>query len=82
MIVVASSVVKKETTMISTFDRSLATRKTEPGFFLRLVELVELWAERRRGRIALQTMSDELLKDIGVNRLQAQAEADKWFWRT
>ena len=35
----------------------------------------------RAGRQQLRTFDDHLLRDIGVTRLQAEAEADKPFWR-
>jgi uncharacterized protein YjiS (DUF1127 family) len=34
-----------------------------------------------RGRQQLRTFDDHLLRDIGMTRLQAEAEADKPFWR-
>lgn len=69
--------------MISTLERHQLTRPTPaPARPLRrLVELLELWAERRSQRHALLSLSDEMLKDIGVTRGCATSEADKWFWR-
>lgn len=46
-----------------------------------LVELLERWVERRRQRQALLSMSDALLKDIGLGRGDAEREAHKPFWR-
>lgn len=43
--------------------------------------LVEVWLERRRQRRALLELSDHLLKDIGLNRVDAWQEARKPFWR-
>jgi uncharacterized protein YjiS (DUF1127 family) len=40
-----------------------------------------LWQSRARGRQELRTFDDHLLRDIGITRLQAEAEADKPFWR-
>lgn len=37
--------------------------------------------ERRRQRQALHELSDELLKDIGVSRAEAWAEASRPWWR-
>jgi uncharacterized protein YjiS (DUF1127 family) len=42
---------------------------------------VQLWQRRRRGRQQLLALDDHLLRDIGISRLQAEAEADKPFWR-
>ncbi|PBB96775.1 DUF1127 domain-containing protein [Mesorhizobium sp. WSM3862] len=36
---------------------------------------------RRRSRSALLDLSDDLLKDIGVSRLDANREARQPFWR-
>jgi uncharacterized protein YjiS (DUF1127 family) len=45
------------------------------------LDTLRLWQERARGRAQLRTFDDHLLRDIGVTRLQAEAEADKPFWR-
>jgi uncharacterized protein YjiS (DUF1127 family) len=45
------------------------------------LDTLRLWQERARGRQQLRTFDDHLLRDIGVTRLQAEAEADKPFWR-
>ena len=42
---------------------------------------LRLWQERARGRQQLRTFDDHLLRDTGITRLQAEAEADKPFWR-
>lgn len=36
--------------------------------------------ERRRSRIALLELSDDLLKDIGLSRADAHREAGRPFW--
>lgn len=46
-----------------------------------LAELFERWVERRRQRQALLSLSDALLKDIGLGRGDAEREARKPFWR-
>lgn len=46
-----------------------------------LVALLERWSERRRQRLALLSLSDSLLKDIGLGRGDAEREALKPFWR-
>jgi uncharacterized protein YjiS (DUF1127 family) len=38
------------------------------------------WGERLKQRTDLAEMDDRMLKDIGVSRADAQAEADKPFW--
>lgn len=44
-------------------------------------KLVAAWRERQRQRFALSNLDDRLLRDIGVNRKDASAEAAKPFWR-
>lgn len=38
------------------------------------------WGERLKQRAELTEMDDRMLKDIGVSRTAALAEADKPFW--
>jgi uncharacterized protein YjiS (DUF1127 family) len=45
------------------------------------LDTLRLWRERVRGRQQLRTFDDHLLRDIGITRLQAEAEAHKPFWR-
>jgi uncharacterized protein YjiS (DUF1127 family) len=45
------------------------------------LDTLRVWGERARGRQQLRTFDDHLLRDIGITRLQAEAEADKPFWR-
>jgi uncharacterized protein YjiS (DUF1127 family) len=45
------------------------------------MDTLRLWRERARGRQQLRTFDDHLLRDIGITRLQAEAEANKPFWR-
>jgi uncharacterized protein YjiS (DUF1127 family) len=45
------------------------------------LDTLQLWRERARGRQQLRTFDDHLLRDIGLTRLQAEAEANKPFWR-
>jgi uncharacterized protein YjiS (DUF1127 family) len=44
-----------------------------------LVTLME-WSDAARQRRALRSMSDEMLKDIGVSRADAMREAGRRFW--
>jgi uncharacterized protein YjiS (DUF1127 family) len=43
--------------------------------------LVRAWLRRHRTRAALRELDAHLLKDIGMTRSEAQAEAEKPFWR-
>ena len=45
------------------------------------IETLLLWQERRRQRRILATLSDAMLKDIGVTRLEALSEWSKRPWR-
>lgn len=47
----------------------------------RFVDLVLDWHERARQRRALLSLDDRTLRDIGVSRGAAAAEAQKPFWR-
>ena len=40
-----------------------------------------LWTERAQQRRRLRELGDPILRDIGVTRADAWAEADKPFWR-
>ncbi|WP_395014984.1 chromate resistance protein ChrB domain-containing protein [Dongia sp.] len=46
----------------------------------RLLSLVRDWSERSRQRRRLGELEDWLLRDIGVSRHEAEAEAHKRFW--
>ena len=47
-----------------------------------LAETFMLWQERARQRRNLSGLDDHLLKDIGISRADAEAEAIKSFWRS
>ena len=49
--------------------------------FERFVSLAQSWHERARQRRALLRFDDHLLRDIGLDRVSAEAEARKPFWR-
>lgn len=49
--------------------------------FRRLFEALRRTLERRRSRRQLLTLSDHMLKDIGISRADAVHEAEKPFWR-
>lgn len=46
-----------------------------------LVDILLEWHERARQRRQLMALSDHLLKDVGINRADAEHEASKPFWR-
>ena len=48
---------------------------------LRTIDALLLWRERGRQRLHLAMLSDDLLKDIGITRLDAQVECRKWPWQ-
>ncbi|WP_338531960.1 DUF1127 domain-containing protein [Nitratireductor thuwali] len=48
---------------------------------LAIISRIELMAQRRRTRMALQELSDHQLKDIGISRADAFREAAKPFWK-
>ena len=45
-----------------------------------LPRTVWLWVSRARQRSRLADLDERLLLDIGITRVQAEAEARKWFW--
>lgn len=45
------------------------------------VKTLSTWRERARMRQRLLLLDDRLLRDIGIDRVQARGEADKPFWR-
>ena len=47
----------------------------------RLVALLLTWQQRARDRRQLQSLSDHMLRDIGLTRADVFAEASKPFWR-
>ena len=51
------------------------------GLLSRATSLLLRWQERARGRQELQQLDDRLLKDIGLNRIDALREAGKPFWK-
>ena len=46
-----------------------------------VVDLILTWYERARQRRQLQTLSDHMLHDLGLGRVDVEAEAEKPFWR-
>jgi uncharacterized protein YjiS (DUF1127 family) len=52
-----------------------------PGWGLRFLRWCAWCSERSRQRQALAELDDHFLKDVGVTRQQAIAEAAKPFWK-
>jgi uncharacterized protein YjiS (DUF1127 family) len=48
---------------------------------IRAVERLMTWQDRARSRRTLQSLDDRLLRDIGIDRVQAAQEATRPFWR-
>jgi uncharacterized protein YjiS (DUF1127 family) len=46
----------------------------------RITAVLRLWSHRRRTRAALAHLDAHLLSDIGIDRLTAEAEAERQFW--
>lgn len=44
-------------------------------------DTVGVWQKRIEARRALASLSDDMLSDIGLDRLQVMAEVKKPFWR-
>jgi len=56
-------------------------RKLTLGWLLRqATDRLHRWRMLARERYLLQTLSDEMLKDIGISRLDAEREAGRPFW--
>ena len=59
----------------------LATRPALGAWIDRATASVVRWGARRAQRRALGQLDERLLADIGLDRLDAAAEAHKPFWR-
>ena len=58
-----------------------AWRRTEPLHSLAAAfVLIRRWIERTRQRRALVELDDQMLRDIGITRVEAVREAEKPFW--
>jgi uncharacterized protein YjiS (DUF1127 family) len=47
----------------------------------RTIDLLLIWQQRARDRRQLESLSDHMLRDIGLSRADVFAEASKPFWR-
>jgi uncharacterized protein YjiS (DUF1127 family) len=66
------------------FHRGYATRYAANGLgrlASRAFDVILRWEDRARGRRELAQLDDRLLRDIGLNRIDAIREADKPFWK-
>lgn len=62
-------------------ERIRSTLATIVGEIARSIDTLARCAERARERRSLVSLDDRMLKDIGIGRAEAWAEADKPFWR-
>ena len=69
-------------------ERSTYGRRAEAGFRPRLTSVlnsvlhtVSLALERRRSRLALLELTDDMLKDIGLSRADAEREGMRRPWQ-
>jgi len=66
---------------------TLARQRTgarRPGWsagLARGIESLMVWHERARQRYQLRSLSDHMLRDLGLGRADVEAEAAKPFWR-
>jgi uncharacterized protein YjiS (DUF1127 family) len=75
--------IEAEMSTIGTIQKPARQAQERPAFVLDPSAIaIWLWraSERRRTRRALLSLNDEQLKDIGLSRSQAFAEAVRPFW--
>jgi uncharacterized protein YjiS (DUF1127 family) len=51
------------------------------SLLLRMVDRLQVWLQRKRERRHLGTLSDRMLKDIGVSRADVEYETSRRFWQ-
>ena len=56
-------------------------RTSDEPLWTRALTTLRRWQQRSRMRRRLERLDDRMLADIGLDRRQAQAEAEKPFWR-
>jgi uncharacterized protein YjiS (DUF1127 family) len=71
------STIQMRTTAAARHDRDWS----RAGSVQRLVTLLLTWQQRARDRRQLESLSDHMLRDIGLTRADVFAEASKPFWR-
>ncbi len=64
----------------SNFSRKNLSRRSAVAL-RRGLERLAIWRARARTRTELMTLSDDMLKDIGLSRCDADREYSKPFWR-
>lgn len=73
-------IVAAEQDSSSNFSRKNLSRRAAVAF-QRGLERLAIWRARARSRAELMTLSDHMLKDIGLSRSEAYREYSKSFWR-
>lgn len=59
----------------------LEIARPSPSLLARAADRLFAMVERHRQRVALQSLSDQALSDIGISRADAEHEATRPFWR-
>ena len=73
---------RTQTSAPVTFPKALRTVAGTPvRILLKMLDAYLAWVEVSRQRRALLALSDDMLKDIGISRAQADIEGSKPFWR-
>lgn len=67
---------------IETLDRRSVASRPTTRLSLLLLEKVFVWVTLARSRRDLAALDDRALRDIGIDRATAAAEASKPFWRS
>jgi uncharacterized protein YjiS (DUF1127 family) len=57
------------------------TAKTRTSGVKAVLRALQTWAKRHRSRHSLAQLDDHMLRDIGLDRGEAQQECAKPFWR-
>jgi uncharacterized protein YjiS (DUF1127 family) len=77
------STIQLTTARAARCDGASRTRRRSSWFHTvqRAVDLLLIWHQRARDRQQLQSLSDHMLRDIGLTRADVFLEASKPFWR-
>lgn len=59
---------------------ALSKRGAKSSFLTVALRVASVWSDRRRTRIALTTLTEAQLRDIGLEREAALEEAQRPFW--
>ncbi len=65
---------------LQSFHLPKALRAPAPGLLLRAWQKLQRWNELARQRRQLAALGDDMLKDIGRSRADAEQEASRPFW--